>query len=185
MTDTRYTDTAIALHWLMAALILGTFSVGLYMHDLPLSPMKLKIFSWHKWAGVTAFLLVWARLAWRATHRPPLMPATMPRWQQLAAHAGHVLLYVLMVAIPVSGWLMSSAKGFQTVYFGVLPIPDLLAKNKELGDTLREVHEALNYLMIALVAGHVGAALWHHFIDRDDVLIRMAPQHSQHKELTP
>ena len=175
--NTRYTVTAILLHWLMAALILGTFALGVYMHELPLSPTKLQLYSWHKWAGVTAFLLALLRLLWRATHRPPQLPAAMPRWQQLAAHAGHAGLYVLMFAIPLTGWLMSSAKGFQTVYFGVLPLPDLLAKNKELGDLLKEVHEALNFLMIAIVVGHVGAALKHHLIDRDDVLTRMTLRH--------
>jgi cytochrome b561 len=184
MNEPRYTATAIALHWLMAALILCLFGVGLYMSGLPLSPTKLQIYAWHKWAGVTVFLLVFARLAWRATHRPPPLPAAMPRWQKVAAHAGHALLYLLMIAIPVSGWLMSSAKGFQTVYFGVLPIPDLLAKNKELGDTLRDVHQALNFLMIAIVAGHVGAALKHHFIDRDDILTRMSPHHSRKEQGT-
>jgi cytochrome b561 len=182
MNEPRYTATAIALHWLMAALILCLFGVGLYMSGLPLSPTKLQIYSWHKWGGVTVFLLVFARLAWRVTHQPPPLPAAMPRWQQLAAHAGHAALYLLMIAIPLSGWLMSSAKGFQTVYFGVLPIPDLLAKNKELGDTLRDVHQALNFLMIALVAGHVGAALKHHFIDRDDILTRMSPHHSRKEQ---
>jgi cytochrome b561 len=182
MNDTRYTATAIALHWLMAVLIFGMFGVGLYMSGLPLSPTKLQIYSWHKWAGVTAFLLVFLRLAWRVTHRPPPLPAALPHWQQLAAHGGHALLYVLMVAIPLSGWLMSSAKGFQTVYFGMLPIPDLLAKDKELGDTLKEVHEALNFLMMAIVAGHVGVALKHHFIDRDDILTRMSPHHSRKEQ---
>lgn len=182
MSTGRYTATAIALHWLMAVLILATFGVGLYMHDLPLSPTKLQIYSWHKWAGVTAFLLALVRIAWRASHRPPALPDAMPRWQQLAAHGGHALLYLLMVAIPLTGWLMSSAKGFQTVYFGVLPIPDLLAKDKELGDVLREVHETLNFLMIAVVAGHVGAALKHHFIDRDDILVRMAPHHPRKEQ---
>jgi len=176
MSTARYTATAVGLHWLMAVLILATFGVGLYMAGLPLSPTKLKIYSWHKWAGVTAFLLAVVRIAWRAGHRPPPLPTAMPRWQQLAAHGGHALLYLLMFAIPLTGWLMSSAKGFQTVYFGVLPIPDLLAKDKELGDALRDVHATLNYLMIAVVAGHVGAALKHHFIDRDDILVRMAPR---------
>jgi cytochrome b561 len=182
MNGTRYTATAIGLHWLMAALILGTFGVGIYMHDLPLSPTKLQIYSWHKWAGVTAFLLVLFRIVWRFTHRPPPLPAAMPRWQQLAAHGGHALLYLLMIAIPLTGWLMSSAKGFQTVYFGVLPIPDLLAKNNELGKALKEVHETLNFLMIAIVAGHAGAALKHHFIDRDDILTRMSPHHSRKEQ---
>ncbi|HEY6897568.1 MAG TPA: cytochrome b [Rhodocyclaceae bacterium] len=175
MTAKRYTTTAIALHWLMFLLLLGLAGVGLYMHDLPLSPWKLKIFSWHKWAGITAFLLVALRLAWRLFHRPPALPATMHPLLQRAAHAGHALLYLLMFAIPLSGWLMSSAKGFQTVYFGVLPLPDLLDKNKELGDLLVEVHQALNLALALVVAGHAGAALKHHLIDRDDVLTRMLP----------
>ncbi len=172
---TSYTRTAISLHWLVALAIVTTFGVGLYMHELPLSPAKLKIYSWHKWTGVTIFLLVALRLIWRLTHRPPAPPANMPAWQHVAAEAAHWLLYALMIAIPLSGWLMSSAKGFQTVYFGVLPLPDLLAKNKELGETLTTVHQALNFTMAGLVLAHVGAALKHHFIDRDDVLARMLP----------
>ena len=170
----RYTRTAIGLHWLIALGMLAAFCVGLYMADLPVSPQKLKIFSWHKWAGVTIFLLVLARIAWRAGHAPP-PDLPMPRWQALAAHGVHHLLYLLMVAIPLSGWLMSSAKGFQTVYFGVLPIPDLLSKDVALGKQLEEVHETLNWLMIVLVAGHAAAALKHHLIDRDDTLHRMLP----------
>ncbi|RLJ65219.1 cytochrome b [Sulfurisoma sediminicola] len=170
-----YTRTAILLHWLVAIALVGAFSVGLYMHELPLSPWKLKIYSWHKWAGVTIFLLVLARLAWRATHRPPAAPAGMPAWQDKAAQAVHLLLYALMVAIPLSGWLMSSAKGFQTVYFGVLPLPDLLQKDAALGETLQRIHMLLNFTMAALVAGHAGAAVKHHLIDRDDVLSRMLP----------
>ena len=100
----------------------------------------------------------------------------MPKLLQFAAHAGHALLYVLMLAIPLSGWLMSSAKGFQTVWFGVLPIPDLIAKDKETGDLLANVHLGLNLLFVAVLAGHVGAALKHHFIDKDDILRRMLPQ---------
>ena len=108
----------------------------------------------------------------KGTH---FLPATMPRWQQWAAHAGHAALYLLMLAIPLTGWLMSSAKGFQTVYFGVLPIPDLMSKDKELGDLLRKVHEALNWTLVVTVAGHVAAAVKHHVLDHDDVLVRMAP----------
>jgi cytochrome b561 len=93
--------------------------------------------------------------------------------ERFAAHAGHLLLYVLMFAIPLSGWLMSSAKGFQTVWFGVLPIPDLLARDKALGDLLQTLHLGLNWLLIAVLLGHIGAALKHHFLDRDDVLNRM------------
>ena len=176
---THYTRTAKGLHWLMTILFFGLLALGFYMHDLPLSPEKLKLYSWHKWAGVTAFLLVWFRLFWRIAHRPPALPASMSTLMQRAAHAGHFLLYGLMIAIPLSGWLMSSAKGFQTVWFGVLPIPDLLGKNKETGDLLQSVHMSLNLLFVAVIAGHIGAALKHHFIDKDDILTRMLPDHAK------
>lgn len=175
MSANNYTRTAIALHWLVAVLIVGTFLVGLYMHDLPLSPMKLKIYSWHKWAGVTVFLLAALRLVWRLGHQPPPLPEAMPRWQQLAAHGLHHLLYLFMVVIPVSGWLMSSAKGFQTVWFGVLPLPDLVGKDQALGDLLQTVHMVLNFSFAFLVGVHVAAALKHHLVDRDDTLVRMLP----------
>lgn len=171
----HYTPIAIQLHWLVAAALAGTFAVGVYMHELPLSPTKLQIYSWHKWAGVTIFLLVLARLTWRLTHRPPAPPATMPVWQRTMAEQVHRLLYVLMIAIPLSGWLMSSAKGYQTVYFGVLPLPDVLQKDAELGEALRWTHQALNFSLAGLVLAHAGAALKHHFIDRDAVLARMLP----------
>lgn len=173
--DNRYTFTAIGLHWLIALAIIGSFALGFYMADLPISPQKLKFYSWHKWAGVTIFLFVVLRLGWRLAHRPPELPAGMPAWQRSVAAATHVLLYLLMVAVPLSGWLMSSAKGFQTVWFGVLPLPDLLAKNEELGNLLQALHRLLNYSMAAIVFAHLGTALKHHFVDRDDVLVRMLP----------
>jgi cytochrome b561 len=175
----KYTSTAIALHWLIAVAILGAFALGLYMAGLPLSPDKLKLYSWHKWAGVSIFALVLVRMAWRIAHRPPTLPAHMGRGEQLVAHAGHGLLYLLMLAVPLSGWLMSSAKGIQTVLFGVLPIPDLLEKNRELGDLLQTLHWGLNMLFAATVIGHTAAALKHHFVDRDDVLTRMLPDHGK------
>ncbi len=159
----------------MALLIFGLLALGFYMHDLPLSPEKLQYYSWHKWAGVTVFFLAWLRLAWRVGHSPPALPAAMPRLLQLAAHGAHGLLYVLMLAIPLSGWLMSSAKGFQTVWFGVLPLPDLVSKDKELGVLLAQVHFSLNLLLVVLLAGHIGAALKHHLVDKDDILRRMLP----------
>ncbi|MBL8468977.1 cytochrome b [Methyloversatilis discipulorum] len=171
----RYTRTAMSLHWLIALMLFGMFGFGLYMVELPLSPQKLKFYSYHKWAGVTVFLLVLARLAWRITHRPPALPADMPAWQVTAAKAGHHLLYLLMVIVPLSGWLMSSAKGFQTVWFGVLPLPDLLAKDEALGEALLLTHRLLNWFFMLVVAGHVVAALKHHFIDRDGLLSRMLP----------
>lgn len=173
--NTQYTTTAKALHWGMAALLIGLLGLGIYMHDLPLSPDKLQLYAWHKWAGVSAFLLVLIRLAWRMAHRPPALPETMPKRLQLAAHVGHGVLYGLMLAIPLSGWLMSSAKGFQTVWFGILPIPDLIDKDKVLGDLLQQIHMSLNMLFIVVLVGHIAAALKHHFIDKDAILARMLP----------
>lgn len=175
----HYTGTAKSLHWLMALMIIGMVPLGMYMHELPVSPQKLQLYSWHKWVGVTVFVLLLARVAWRITHRPPPLPWQMSKIQRTLSHAGHIVLYLLMLAIPLSGWLMSSAKGYQTVWFGVLPIPDLLGKDKELGDTLAEVHESLSWIMIVVLIGHVAAALKHHFIDRDDVLTRILPSHKQ------
>lgn len=173
--NAKYTRTAIGLHWLIFLAISGTFALGVYMHELPLSPDKLKLYSWHKWAGVSIFTLVLIRLAWRITHPAPPLPAHMPPLQRKAAQGAHWALYGLMFAIPLTGWLMSSAKGFQTVWFGVIPLPDLLAKDKALGDALAEVHEALNFTLLGLVILHAAAAMKHHFIDRDTVLTRMLP----------
>lgn len=172
MTE-QYTRTAITLHWFIALLIFAAFPLGVYMHELPLSPDKLRLYSYHKWIGVTVFMLAVIRLYWRATHQPPALPVSMPGWEKLAAHATHYALYALIFVIPLSGWLMSSAKGFQTVWFGVLPLPDLVGKDKELGDLLLEVHKLLNFLLLGSVIAHTGAALKHHFIQHDDILARM------------
>ena len=171
----KYTITAITLHWLMALAVIGMFALGFYMAGLPLSPNKLKLYSWHKWSGVTVFLLAWMRLTWRIFHHPPVLPGHMSRIEQVIAHAGHDMLYLMMFAIPVSGWLMSSAKGVQTVLFGVLPIPDLVVKDRELGELLQTIHWGLNLLLATIVIGHAAVALKHHFIDKDDVLTRMLP----------
>jgi cytochrome b561 len=169
-----YTRTAIALHWLVAVLILGAFALGLYMVELELSPTKLKLYSWHKWLGVTIWMIAVVRLVWRLTHRPPPLPA-LPTWQRIAASTTHVLLYVLVLAIPISGWLFSSASGFPVVYFGVLPLPDLVGKDKELAKLLQWVHATLNYTLMAIIVVHAAAAIKHHFVDRDVVFHRMLP----------
>lgn len=172
-TDTRYTPVAIALHWLLALAIVGAFGVGLYMADLPLSPTKLKLFNWHKWAGVTILALSALRLLWRLTHRPPADVA-MPAWQARLAHATHGLLYLTFFAVPLTGWAMSSAKGFPIVWFGVLPLPDFVPKDHDLGELLEDVHAALAWGLALLVLAHVAGALKHHFIDRDGLLKRMS-----------
>ena len=179
--NTHYTTTAKGLHWLMALMVFGLLALGFYMSDLPLSPEKLQFYSWHKWAGVTLFALVWLRLLWRLTHRPPAHPWTMSSLQQALAHTGHLVLYVLMIVIPLSGWLMSSAKGVPTVWFGVLPLPDLIGRDKELGKQLAELHSALNIGFLVLIGGHAAAALFHHLVHKDDTLRRMLPARANSK----
>ena len=173
----RYTPTAIALHWLLALAILGSLGVGLYMTGLPLSPQRLKLYNWHKWAGVTILLLSGFRLLWRLTHRPPELPAAvraaMPAWQR-AAHGGvHLLLYLLFFAVPLAGWAYSSAAGFPVVWFGVVPLPDFVGKDKALADSLKLLHHLLAYALGASVLVHVAAALKHQFVDRDALMSRM------------
>lgn len=170
----RYTPVAIALHWLLALLILGALGLGVYMVDLPFSPQRLKLYNWHKWAGVTILLLSAARLLWRLTHRPPADPP-MPAWQRRAAHATHAALYGLFFAIPLVGWAYSSAAGFPIVWFGVLPLPDFVPVDKDLAEAIKPWHGRLAWLLAALVLLHVAAALKHHFIDRDGLLQRMRP----------
>jgi cytochrome b561 len=176
----RYSGTAVALHWLLALMILGSLGVGWYMSDIPgLTPLKLKLYNWHKWAGVTILALSILRLAWRLTHRPPALPAAieqaMPSWQLRAYHATHTLMYVLFFAVPLAGWAYSSMAGFPIVWFGVIPLPDFVPVDKELAETFKPVHAVLAYTLLALVVLHVGAALKHHFVDRDGLLARMRP----------
>jgi len=171
----RYTHTAIAFHWLIAVALGGAVIFGFYVHGLHMSPSRIRMVNWHKWVGVTLFLLVLLRLLWRITHRAPPLPSTMHPLVRLGANLSHIGLYVLMLAIPVTGWLMSSAKGFRTVWFGLVPLPNLVGRDAQLGIQLLELHETLNWMLIALVALHSAAALKHHFIDRDDVLVRMLP----------
>jgi len=164
----------MALHWLLALMILGALGVGLYMTGLPFSPARLKLYNWHKWAGVTILALSALRLLWRLTHRPPAAPP-MPAWQQRAAHGAHVALYVFFFAVPLAGWAYSSAAGFPVVLFGVLPLPDFVGPDRALSETLKPVHQWLAYGLAAVIALHVAAALKHHFVDRDGLLLRMMP----------
>jgi len=171
-TANRYTPVAVALHWLLALAIVGAFGVGLYMADLPFSPARLKLYNWHKWAGVTILALSALRLLWRLSHRPPA-DLPMPAWQAKAAHLTHTLLYALFFAVPLFGWAYSSAAGFPIVWFGVLPLPDFVPKDAALADTFKLLHKLAAYGLALLVLAHVAAALKHHFIDRDGLLARM------------
>ena len=170
----RYGIPAIALHWVTALLIVCGFTLGLSMVGLPISRQKLQWYAWHKWIGITVWLLTCARLAWRLGHPAP-PPPPMPEWQRRGAAISHGLLYVLLLIIPVSGWLYSSATGVQVVYLGLVPLPDLVARDRELGKVLQAVHETLNFTLLGVVCLHAAAALKHHFVDRDTVLMRMLP----------
>ena len=170
----RYSSTAIVLHWLMALLILGNFCLGVYMADLPFSMMRLKLFNYHKWAGATILALAALRLLWRLTHRPPAeLPA--PKWQHTAASVTHWALYALFFAVPLVGWAYSSAAGFPLVVYGVLPLPDFVPKDRALAETLKDLHGDLAWVLFALVALHVAAVGKHMIIDRDGLLRRMQP----------
>ncbi|MEQ1686926.1 MAG: cytochrome b [Burkholderiaceae bacterium] len=176
----RYGAVAIGLHWLLALMIFGSLGVGLYMHDLPFSPWRLKLYNWHKWAGITILLLSALRLLWRLSHRPPTLPAdvlaAMPAWQRHAHSMTHTLLYLLFFAVPLTGWAYSSAAGFQVVWFGVLPLPDWVSVNKELADAvLKPLHAACALSLGALVLLHIAATLKHQFIDHDGLFWRMWP----------
>jgi cytochrome b561 len=178
-TSSRYHPIAIALHWLLAFALVGMFAVGLYMADLPFSPLRLKLFNWHKWAGVTVLALSLLRLLFRLTHRPPDLPAqvaqAMPRWQHLAHHGTHYALYALFLAVPLIGWAYSSAAGFPIVWFGVVQLPDFVGADKALAALIKPWHALSAYAMAALVLLHVAAALKHQWLDRDGLIARMLP----------
>jgi cytochrome b561 len=170
----RYTRTAIALHWLLALLIVGNLALGLYMSGLSFSMARLKLYNWHKWAGMVILALSAARLAWRLWHRPPPTPP-MPGWQRQAARTTHALMYTLFFAVPLAGWAYSSSAGFPVVVFGVLPLPDWVAVDRALSEVLKPLHQWLALSLGALVLVHVAAALKHHLVDRDGLLNRMRP----------
>jgi len=174
-TPSRYGLTAILLHWLVALLIGAAFALGVVMVEIPgLTPTKLRYFSWHKWLGVSVLALAALRLLWRWWRGVP--PAeNMPVWQQRAAAVGHALLYVLMFAVPLSGYFYSLAAGVPVVYLGVWPLPVLMEADPVLKPVLKQLHIALVYVMSVIIMVHILAALKHHFVDRDGVLKRILP----------
>jgi cytochrome b561 len=176
----HYTRTAVALHWLIAALIFAAVFMGWTMTEMAVSPARLKTYNYHKWVGITVLALALLRIIWRLTHRAPPMEK-MPRWQQLAAHAGHGLLYLLMLGVPLAGWIYSNAAGYRVVYLGKLPLPNLVGRDKALADQWHEVHEVLATVLVVVVTLHVLAALQHHFIHKDNTLRRMLAWRRQGK----
>lgn len=171
----RYTTPAIALHWLLAVLIISSFAFGLYMVELPFSPSRIKQYNWHKWAGITILALSALRLLWRLGHPPPALDIPIQLWQTRASQATHWLMYGLFFAAPLAGWAYSSAAGFPVVYFGLIALPDLVSRDADLAAILKLVHRVLTYSLAALVGLHVLAALKHHFLERNRLLDRINP----------
>jgi cytochrome b561 len=173
----RYHGFAIALHWLLALGLVGLFFMGHYMADLPFSPQRLKLYNWHKWAGVTVLILSAVRLVWRLMRRPPALPQTvtqnMPSWQIQAFHTTHVTMYALFFIVPMLGWAYSSAAGFPIVLFGALPLPDFVGASKPLAEVIKPWHGLAANALAALVVLHIVAALKHQVIDKDGLMNRM------------
>ena len=174
-TSNNWGTVAIGLHWLLAVLIIGQCLLGGAAEEAPVSPEKFDLFVWHKSLGVTILLLVLARLAWRLGNPVPDLPAAVTRRERQLARAGHWLLYGLMIAVPLSGWVVSDSSRIPFRIFWSVPTPDLLTANKDLSELAGETHEFLVTALLLVVAGHVLAALHHHFIRRNNVLLRMLP----------
>lgn len=178
-----YGIAAMAFHWLMALLFLGNIGLGLYMEDLELSdPWLFPLYQFHKSVGVSVFALVLFRFAWRLYDRPPALPEHMPAWERAAAHLAHIGLYGLLVALPLTGWMLVSASpiAIPTMVFDLFELPHIgfiaTSPNKDQWQGLAEnVHWLLAWAAIAAIVLHVAAALRHHVLLKDDILRRMLP----------
>jgi cytochrome b561 len=169
-----YTATAKVLHWLMAALVLVMLPVGFTMIRVDPGTLQNTLFIIHKGTGATLILLIALRIAWRLTHPPPPLTG-LPAWQARAAHLNHLLLYVMLVVMVTSGYVRTVAGGFPIELLGALGIPPLMGKNKAVEDIALAVHQTGMLVIAALVALHIGAALYHLRIRRDHVFWRMWP----------
>jgi cytochrome b561 len=172
---TRYSAVAQAFHWIIAGLIVTQFVLAYSAVDLPLGIHKLALLARHKSFGMTILMLAILRLIWRLTNRPPELPAGMTPLERILARATHVAFYVLLFAMPVTGWMMSSAKNYSVSWFGFFTWPNLIGKNEQNFELLRTTHHILSYMLFALAVLHILAALKHHFWNKDDVLLRMLP----------
>lgn len=180
----RYTAIAIILHWLMAVLIIGMIFMGWRMEDMrdqalagQMSFAEVQTFyNWHKTIGISLLVLALARLGWRLTHKAPPLPEGMKPWERAGARFTHIAFYVIMIGMPVGGWLTASATNFPTYLANIegLELPHLPVPN-DLYETLGSMHGAGAWVIFALLALHVGAAVKHHFVNKDDVLTRMIP----------
>lgn len=155
----------------MAILLIGLLAIGLYMTGLPIGLQKLQWYGRHKELGLLALMLVIVRLVWRLINITPSL--NIPQLERIAARAVHWAFYGFMFAMPITGWLVTSAAGLQPSFFGLFLFPNLIAPNQNLLPLLEEIHKWLGYGLIATIVLHVAAALKHHFIDKDDILRRM------------
>lgn len=162
-------------HWSTALLIAAMFVLGWLAVTYPMSPTKIQLFNLHKSLGL--FILAWTvlRLSWRMSHATPPLPAATPRAEKQAAHLAHAALYILIVVMPLSGWVINSAADFPLKWFGLFRVPQIVEPDKHLQDTAALVHFILSWTILAVLALHVAAALRHHFVKNNDVLRRMLP----------
>lgn len=182
-TPLRYGDTAIIFHWLIALLIIGLLAIGKFMTGLAENdPFRFELTQWHKSFGIAVLLLSALRLLWRFTHKPPPEPASLPIWQKHISGLVHLALYALMLALPITGWIMVSASplNIDTVLFGVIPWPHIppfpdLPNKESIAAAFHGYHEIAGNALLVLLLAHIGAALKHHFIDKDTILLRMLP----------
>lgn len=174
----RYGGVAIVLHWGMAILLIALVAIGLYMtrlSDVGYDQVKIRLIIFHKELGIVALWLAMMRFAWRLGNELPSLVRGLPEWQMVAARFVHLCFYALMFALPVTGWLMSSAAGFSVPFVGLFYLPDLIGYNEHRFQVLLQVHKVLGYALIPFICVHAGAALRHHFVSRDDTLRKMLP----------
>ena len=174
-TTQRWGVLSQLFHWLIVVLVVLQVTLATLADDLPPSAKKLALLARHKSVGITILMLVILRLLWRSLNPTPHLPATLKPYERVLAHSNHVLLYLLLFAMPLSGWMMSSARGFPVSWFGFFTLPDLVPKNKSLYEALLTTHQTLAWVLAVVVTLHVAAAFKHHFWLRDDVLRRMLP----------
>ena len=170
----RYGWALVALHWLTLVLIATACGLAWWLEDMPLSPLKLKLYAWHKWLGLMVLVLLPLRF-WLRRIDPIDRVGELAPWEARLSSLVHGMLYGLMLLAPVLGWLHSSAAGFSVVWFGVLPLPDMVAKDPALAEMLAELHHGAVYLLVGMIVLHAFAAIYHHSIQKDAVLLRMAP----------
>jgi cytochrome b561 len=173
-TSVRYGSVAQFLHWGILTLLVIQVTLGTIAHELPVGFERLVMMSRHKSLGITILAIAVLRLIWRFSDRPP-PPLPMPRWQRVAANLNHWALYVLLFALPLTGWLTSSAANRPVSWWGLLQLPDFIAPDSGLKEAFEETHEFLVDVLYVLVAAHVVAVLKHQCIDRDGIIRRMLP----------